>query len=237
MEPRKLPPKLSCYRWTHVIPTPGIKIVGWLMNHPFSCVTHYYHATKACADEMSKGVVPCRWCRIGEKKGETGYTAIQTVSGDRNVVSLNAEESRKVEQFALHSRVEVFRSKAYKSPVKMRLASDQSSECPDYIVKQPPVNLEAFLIKLWALPELTCWWEETGQKVIAEAEPISVAPPQEAEEPKKPKKRTIDPEEIKRLLRERGGVVKPSESILDQFVRDIGVADDPSKNGHAKKPK
>lgn len=149
--------------FAYVTTTAGKPWRAWVAGACHWFTVHPKGKTKPCLHEMTKGELTCERCDAGHGWEIAGYMPLYRESDARPVMVIVHEYTRElVDQLKLHSRVLVGRGEDKTDGVYVIPNPDQR---PPYTSTLPermrPADLTETLLRVWRLPDLVTWYEQT----------------------------------------------------------------------------
>lgn len=154
---------------------------AWIAGpcHWFDC--HTRGRTKPCVHAMTKGEVACRCAGTGEGCEEIGYQPLYREVDAKPVMVIVHDYTREiVDALKLHQRVLVGRGSEQSDGVYLTAALRAEPRYQSTLASRlQPADLTGTLLKLWRIPELVVWYNQThgaGDDPIEHAAPPRSVP-------------------------------------------------------------
>jgi hypothetical protein len=167
------------------VPTqPGAKWSAYVAGPCHWFLAHTRGRSKPCLHEMTGGELTCERCAQITPPQVIGYQPLYREVDSRPVMVIVYEYERdRCDALKLHQRVTIGREDQQSDGVWVTVALNPRPVFHTTLkCRMAPVDLTSVLLKLWGLPDLTAWYEQTHGKSDS---PVSLAPTAKAkEEPK-----------------------------------------------------
>lgn len=149
--------------FTYVGPHKGKAFSAWMAGpaHWFLC--HTKSKTQPCLHEMTGGELTCERCEQGHGIEEIGYVPLwREIDGKPVMVIVHDYVRETVDCLRLHQRVLVGRGEDDSDGVYVIPALKPDPKFQTTLAdKMKPADLTQTLLRVWRLPDLVTWYEQT----------------------------------------------------------------------------